>query len=177
MTSSFQKEKWNEFMEFQSQMLKYLTAKIASTEEGITEPEATFSACFGQTFPDITSIPLRKYLMFGLINTGWNVDAYVVGKRIKLKYSRAIIDAIHSGELAETEYENWKFLICKFKKHEPIRIPSPLPPPPSNLHLEHLSNWTSYMSKSNSKIVMRFRIREKEQADKKSNENDRSDSN
>ncbi|CAG8555531.1 14215_t:CDS:2 [Funneliformis caledonium] len=38
---------------------------------------------------------------------------------------------------------------------EPIRIPSPLPPP-SNLHLEHLSNWTSYMSKSNSKIVMRI---------------------
>lgn len=40
-----------------------------------------------------------------LINTGWNGGAYGVGKRISLKYSRAIIDAIHSGELAKAEYE------------------------------------------------------------------------
>jgi ATP-dependent phosphoenolpyruvate carboxykinase len=42
-----------------------------------------------------------------LINTGWNGGAYGVGKRISLKYSRAIIDAIHSGELAKAEYENY----------------------------------------------------------------------
>jgi phosphoenolpyruvate carboxykinase (ATP) len=42
-----------------------------------------------------------------LINTGWNGGAYGVGKRISLKYSRAIIDAIHSGELATAEYENY----------------------------------------------------------------------
>ena len=40
-----------------------------------------------------------------LINTGWNGGAYGVGKRISLKYSRAIIDAIHSGELSNAEYE------------------------------------------------------------------------
>lgn len=42
-----------------------------------------------------------------LINTGWNGGAYGVGKRISLKYSRAIIDAIHSGELAKAEYETY----------------------------------------------------------------------
>jgi len=42
-----------------------------------------------------------------LINTGWNGGKYGVGKRISLKYSRAIIDAIHSGELANAEYENY----------------------------------------------------------------------
>jgi phosphoenolpyruvate carboxykinase (ATP) len=42
-----------------------------------------------------------------LINTGWNGGPYGVGKRISLKYSRAIIDAIHSGELAKAEFENY----------------------------------------------------------------------
>jgi phosphoenolpyruvate carboxykinase (ATP) len=42
-----------------------------------------------------------------LINTGWNGGAYRTGKRISLKYSRAIIDAIHSGELDKAEYENY----------------------------------------------------------------------
>lgn len=42
-----------------------------------------------------------------LINTGWNGGAYGVGKRISLKYSRAIIDAIHSGELEKAEFETY----------------------------------------------------------------------
>lgn len=42
-----------------------------------------------------------------LINTGWNGGAYGVGKRISLKYSRAIINAIHNGELSKAEYENY----------------------------------------------------------------------
>ncbi|KAJ3278888.1 Protein kinase C-like 1, partial [Blyttiomyces sp. JEL0837] len=42
-----------------------------------------------------------------LINTGWNGGAYGTGKRISLKYSRAIIDAIHSGELDKVEYDNY----------------------------------------------------------------------
>ncbi|PKC06763.1 phosphoenolpyruvate carboxykinase [Rhizophagus irregularis] len=92
------------------------TAKIAGTEEGVTEPEATFSACFGQPF--LVLHPYRYAKMLAdkmehhkadawLINTGWNGGAYGVGERIKLKYSRAIIDAIHSGELTKAEYENY----------------------------------------------------------------------
>ncbi|KAJ2368766.1 Protein kinase C-like 1 [Coemansia sp. RSA 2611] len=92
------------------------TAKIAGTEEGVTEPEATFSACFGQPF--LVWHPVKYAQMLAqkmqehnvnvwLVNTGWNGGAYGVGKRISLKYSRAIIDAIHSGELEKADYVNY----------------------------------------------------------------------
>ncbi|KAJ3365768.1 Protein kinase C-like 1 [Allomyces javanicus] len=92
------------------------TAKIAGTEDGVTEPQATFSACFGQPF--LVWHPTKYANMLAekmaeheanawLINTGWNGGKHGVGKRIALKYSRAIIDAIHSGELAQQEYEEY----------------------------------------------------------------------
>ncbi|KAI9501684.1 Protein kinase C-like 1 [Coemansia sp. RSA 1358] len=92
------------------------TAKIAGTEEGVTEPEATFSACFGQPF--LVWHPVKYAQMLAqkmqehsvnvwLVNTGWNGGAYGQGKRISLKYSRAIIDAIHSGELERADYVNY----------------------------------------------------------------------
>ncbi|KAJ2383531.1 Protein kinase C-like 1 [Coemansia sp. RSA 2611] len=92
------------------------TAKIAGTEEGVTEPEATFSACFGQPF--LVWHPVKYAQMLAqkmqennvsvwLVNTGWNGGAYGAGKRISLKYSRAIIDAIHSGELRDAEYSTY----------------------------------------------------------------------
>ncbi|KAJ1566120.1 Protein kinase C-like 1 [Cladochytrium tenue] len=92
------------------------TAKIAGTEEGVTEPQATFSACFGAPF--LVWHPTKYATMLAekmeqhqasawLINTGWNGGAYGTGKRISLRYSRAIIDAIHSGELATAEYDTY----------------------------------------------------------------------
>jgi phosphoenolpyruvate carboxykinase (ATP) len=92
------------------------TSKVAGTEEGITEPQPTFSACFGQPF--LVWHPTKYANMLAqkmqqhsadawLINTGWNGGKYGVGKRISLKYSRAIIDAIHSGELAKAEFEEY----------------------------------------------------------------------
>ena len=60
-----------------------------------------------------------------LINTGWNGGAYGVGKRISLKYSRAIIDAIHSGALAKVEYETYD----KFG----LQIPKTCPGVPSDI--------------------------------------------
>ncbi|OMH83510.1 Phosphoenolpyruvate carboxykinase [ATP] [Zancudomyces culisetae] len=89
------------------------TAKVAGTEEGITEPEATFSACFGQPF--LVFHPVKYATMLAekmqqhkvnvwLVNTGWNGGKYGVGSRISLKYSRALIDAIHSGELEKAEF-------------------------------------------------------------------------
>jgi phosphoenolpyruvate carboxykinase (ATP) len=92
------------------------TAKIAGTEDGITEPQATFSSCFGQPF--LVWHPVKYAEMLAekmsqhkadawLVNTGWNGGQYGVGKRISLKYSRAILDAIHSGELANAEYETY----------------------------------------------------------------------
>jgi phosphoenolpyruvate carboxykinase (ATP) len=92
------------------------TAKVAGTEVGVTEPTATFSACFGAPF--LVWHPVKYATMLAqkmkehkvdawLINTGWNGGAYGVGKRISLKYSRAIIDAIHTGELAKAQYETY----------------------------------------------------------------------
>ncbi len=85
------------------------TAKVAGTEVGVTEPEATFSACFGAPFmvwhptkyAGLLAEKMQKYdVNVWLVNTGWSGGAYGVGSRIQLKYSRAIINAINSGELA-----------------------------------------------------------------------------
>lgn len=90
------------------------SAKVAGTEQGVKEPQATFSACFGAPF--LVWHP-RKYaeLLAGhleehrasawLINTGWIGGPYGVGERISLAHTRAILDAIHSGALATAETE------------------------------------------------------------------------
>lgn len=86
------------------------TAKVAGTEVGVTEPEATFSACFGAPFmvwhptkyAELLAEKMQKHhVNVWLVNTGWSGGAYGEGSRIKLKYSRAIVDAINSGELAK----------------------------------------------------------------------------
>jgi phosphoenolpyruvate carboxykinase (ATP) len=92
------------------------TAKVAGTEAGVTEPQATFSACFGRVF-----LPLHpgKYAeMLGeklkanpninvwLINTGWTGGAYGTGSRMKLAYTRAMITAALNGDLNNVTYEN-----------------------------------------------------------------------
>jgi len=88
------------------------TAKVAGTEVGVTEPQATFSACFGDAFivyhpskyAEMLAEKMRKHSASSwLVNTGWVGGPYGTGNRIKLRYTRAIIDAIHSGELAKVE--------------------------------------------------------------------------
>ena len=85
------------------------TAKVAGTEVGIKEPSATFSACFGGPFlvwhpskyAELLANKMRRHdARVWLVNTGWSGGSYGTGKRIKLTYTRAIIDAIHSGALA-----------------------------------------------------------------------------
>ncbi len=86
------------------------TAKVAGTEMGINEPQATFSACFGAPFlvrhptvyAELLADKIRKHGSdVWLVNTGWSGGAHGTGERMKLKYTRAIIDAIHDGELAK----------------------------------------------------------------------------
>ncbi len=88
------------------------TAKVAGTEMGVTEPQATFSACFGAAFmvwhpskyAELLAEKMDKHgASAWLVNTGWTGGAYGTGSRIKLKYTRAIIDAIHSGALDNVE--------------------------------------------------------------------------
>ena len=86
------------------------TAKVAGTEVGIVEPQATFSACFGAAFlvwhptkyAELLAENIKKYgSRAWLVNTGWCGGKYGVGKRLSIRHTRAIIDAIHSGELAK----------------------------------------------------------------------------
>jgi phosphoenolpyruvate carboxykinase (ATP) len=88
------------------------TAKVAGTEMGVTEPQATFSACFGAAFmvwhpSKYAELLAEKMARYGskawLVNTGWSGGPYGVGSRISLKYTRAIIDAIHDGTLDGVE--------------------------------------------------------------------------
>ncbi len=85
------------------------TAKIAGTEVEVTEPGATFSPCFGGPFlvwhpakyAELLAEKLQKHKAnVWLVNTGWSGGSYENGKRMKLAITRTIIDAIHSGELA-----------------------------------------------------------------------------
>jgi phosphoenolpyruvate carboxykinase (ATP) len=88
------------------------TAKVAGTERGITEPQATFSTCFGAPFmvlhPGVYADLLGKQMArhnaaCWLVNTGWSGGPYGVGKRMKISYTRAMIRAILNGSLAQTE--------------------------------------------------------------------------
>ncbi|XP_058218069.1 phosphoenolpyruvate carboxykinase (ATP) 1-like [Rhododendron vialii] len=89
------------------------TALVAGTEDGIKEPTATFSACFGAAFimlhptkyAAMLAEKMKKHGATGwLVNTGWSGGRYGSGNRIKLAYTRKIIDAIHSGILLEANY-------------------------------------------------------------------------
>ena len=84
------------------------TAKVAGTERGVTEPQATFSACFGAVF--LVWHPTKYATMLGellrthgaqvwLVNTGWSGGAYGVGKRMKLAHTRAMVHAALGGRL------------------------------------------------------------------------------
>ncbi|CAO3593146.1 unnamed protein product [Absidia cylindrospora] len=91
------------------------TTKVAGTEDGISEPTPTFSACFGAPF--LVLHPQRYASMLAekmsqhkanawLINTGWIGGSASSGaKRCPLKYTRAILDSIHDGSLAQGEFE------------------------------------------------------------------------
>jgi phosphoenolpyruvate carboxykinase (ATP) len=85
------------------------TAKVAGTEMGVTEPQATFSPCFGGPFlvwhpmkyAELLAEKLQRHeANCWLVNTGWSGGSHGVGKRMKLALTRAIIDGIHSGELS-----------------------------------------------------------------------------
>ncbi len=84
------------------------TAKLAGTERGVTEPQATFSACFGAVF--LVWHPTKYAEMLGalldthgaqvwLVNTGWSGGPYGVGSRMKLGYTRAMVRALLAGNL------------------------------------------------------------------------------
>jgi len=90
------------------------TAKVAGTEKGVTEPQATFSACFGAPFlplppgeyTKLLGQKIEKYKVNAwLVNTGWTGGPYGVGSRMKIAYTRAMVNAALSGELDDVPTE------------------------------------------------------------------------
>lgn len=90
------------------------TSKVAGTEAGITEPQSTFSACFGQAFLPLhpakyaellgEKLKADKDIDVWLINTGWSGGGYGVGSRMKLSYTRAMLTAALNNELDHVSY-------------------------------------------------------------------------
>lgn len=110
--------------------LSGFTAKLAGTERGVTSPQPTFSACFGNAFlalhPTKYAVELVKRMeavgaKAYLVNTGWNGT----GKRISIKNTRAIIDAILDGSIDHVPTKTTKF----FR----LEIPTELPGVDSNI--------------------------------------------
>lgn len=118
------------------------TAKVAGTEDGINEPQATFSACFGAPFlplhpteyADMLGAKMTKHnTKVWLINTGWSGGSASTSDRISLKYTRAMITAALEGKLDDVEYTTTDIF--------GLEIPTECPNVPSNL-LNAREAWT-----------------------------------
>ncbi len=90
------------------------TAKVAGTEVGVTEPQQTFSACFGKAFLPLHPTKYAELLgkklkenkvTVWLVNTGWSGGPFGIGSRMKLSYTRALITAALTGKLDNVKYE------------------------------------------------------------------------
>ena len=118
------------------------TSKLAGTETGVTEPQATFSRFFGQPFmplnPDVYAGMLGEKMethntSVYLINTGWSGGAYGVGSRIDLPLTRAMVNAALNGDLENVEYEEDHLF------H--LNVPVSCPGVPSEM-LHPINTWT-----------------------------------
>jgi phosphoenolpyruvate carboxykinase (ATP) len=101
------------------------TAKVAGTERGVTEPMATFSACFGEAFLPLHPTKYAKLLgekirehgsKVYLVNTGWTGGSYGVGHRMSIKDTRACINAILDGSIEKSEFEIMDIFNLEFPK-------------------------------------------------------------
>ena len=102
------------------------TAKVAGTERGVTDPVATFSACFGAPFMPVHPGEYARLLgekidkhgsKVWLINTGWTGGPFGVGNRMKLSYTRRMVTASLNGELDNTEFVTEPFFGLAIPKH------------------------------------------------------------
>ncbi|MEL7434920.1 MAG: phosphoenolpyruvate carboxykinase (ATP), partial [Chloroflexota bacterium] len=135
------------------------TAKVAGTERGITEPQATFSACFGEpfmplhpvTYAELLAEKIQQYdVNVWLVNTGWTAGPHGVGYRINLPHTRAIINAILDGDLEDASYTTEPFF--------GLSIPDAVPGVPTDI-LTPRNTWDNpdaYDQKA-SELVAMFR--------------------
>lgn len=118
------------------------TAKVAGTERGVTEPTATFSTCFGAPFmvhhPTVYAKLLGERIAqhevtCWLVNTGWNGGPYGVGKRMKIAYTRAMVNAAIEGQLRDVSFRKEPFF--------GLEIPANVPDVPSDV-LDPRAAWS-----------------------------------
>lgn len=104
------------------------TSKLAGTERGIKEPQATFSSCFGEPFmpmnpsvyAEMLGDKIEKYnASVYLVNTGWVGGAYGVGSRVKLAYTRAMVSAALNGLLNKVHFEEHPIFRMSYPKECP----------------------------------------------------------
>jgi phosphoenolpyruvate carboxykinase (ATP) len=104
------------------------TAKVAGTERGIIEPQATFSACFGEAFLPLHPTVYAKLLgekmekngvNAYLVNTGWTGGGYGIGQRMSIKATRACINAILDGSINNVEFDKIPFFGLNIPKELP----------------------------------------------------------
>ena len=155
------------------------TAKVAGTEVGVTEPQLTFSACFGKAFlplhPTKYAELLGKKLKENstssgkvnvwLVNTGWSGGAYGVGKRMSLPHTRALITAAMNGDLEKVKYEKMPVFGLSFPSECP-GVPAEILNPrntwsdknlydtkANNLAASFVKNFAQYASSANEEIL------------------------
>jgi phosphoenolpyruvate carboxykinase (ATP) len=118
------------------------TARVAGTEQGVKEPQATFSTCFGAPFmprrPTVYAEMLRDFMRrhkvdCWLVNTGWSGGPYGTGARISLRHTRAILHAALGGALAQ--------VLCRRHPEFGLMIPEVCPEVPSAL-LDPRATWS-----------------------------------
>ena len=119
------------------------TAKVAGTEMGISEPEATFSACFGGPFlvwhptkyAELLAAKMQRHRTHAwLVNTGWTGGPYGVGSRISIAHTRALLRAALSGALDEAAF--------RIEPYFSLRVPLHVPGVPDDL-LDPSRTWPS----------------------------------
>ena len=130
------------------------TAKVAGTEEGILEPLATFSACFGAPFLPLHPNEYAQLLgqkidkhnvNIWLVNTGWVGGPYGIGNRISLKYTRRLISAVLKGELDDVSFANFAVF--------DLKIPSYCPDVPGDI-LHPRNSWADKDDYNNKRLEL-----------------------
>ena len=123
------------------------TAKVAGTEIGVTEPEATFSTCFGAPFmprhPSVYGNLLKERIAKGgvqcwLLNTGWTGGKYGVGSRMPIKATRALLNAALDGDLDAVEFRK----DVNFGFEVPVHVPALAAQGIDQTILDPRSTWT-----------------------------------
>ncbi len=156
------------------QFLSGYTAKVAGTEAGVTEPQLTFSTCFGAPFlplhptkyAEMLGEKMRKHnVNVWLINTGWTAGPYGTGHRMKLSYTRAMITAALNGELDNvtfTAHDIFGLLMPTTCPNVPAEILNPrntwsdktaYDQKANNLAAQFVKNFEKYADKANAEIL------------------------